>query len=158
MNNHRPPDADSVDIENGVDKARFEAALQKPGQNFGYPQYVKALATAPNFQLVRTFERLNMGVILALQDQIVEIEEKVDNIDKENAYLINFAKVMEFYPADETDRESVKNWLANPQHPEREGEIPIAEKEREYIDKPDLVCLSPRTKSPLRELFGATAA
>lgn len=48
----------------------------------GYPELVKYLASDQSLPIVRRFDRLTLRVMLRLQDEITEIEEQLDAIDK----------------------------------------------------------------------------
>ncbi|OJJ64577.1 hypothetical protein ASPSYDRAFT_84579 [Aspergillus sydowii CBS 593.65] len=60
-----------------VDEART-----KPKKYSGYPELVKYLASDHSLPIVRRFDRLTLRVMLRLQDEITEIEEQLDAIDK----------------------------------------------------------------------------
>ncbi|KAI0547664.1 hypothetical protein F4679DRAFT_359081 [Xylaria curta] len=57
------------------------------GENFvdnfraGYPRYAALLSTHPSFHNFRAFKRLRLRLLLAKQDEIVVLENKLDEID-----------------------------------------------------------------------------
>ncbi|KAL3483260.1 hypothetical protein BJX62DRAFT_231109 [Aspergillus germanicus] len=55
---------------------------EKPWKYIGYNGYSSFLATDTDFCNFRRFDRLNIRVILALQDELVEIEESLAEIDR----------------------------------------------------------------------------
>ncbi|OJI98675.1 hypothetical protein ASPVEDRAFT_80315 [Aspergillus versicolor CBS 583.65] len=60
-----------------------DQAMGNPQKYFGYPEFSKFLAVAPNFPMLRRFDKLVIRDILRLQDEISIIEQRIDNIDDE---------------------------------------------------------------------------
>ena len=58
---------------------------QKAWKYEGYKEFSKWMASDDDCFVIRRFHGLNAHVILYLQDRIVEIEEKLDEIHKKNA-------------------------------------------------------------------------
>jgi len=60
-----------------------QAEIEKqPWKYTGYPKYSAWVASSDDFFHVRKFKTLNARVILALQDEIVVLEEKLKTLDK----------------------------------------------------------------------------
>ncbi|KAI0134587.1 hypothetical protein BJ170DRAFT_679473 [Xylariales sp. AK1849] len=53
-----------------------------PWKYIGYKDFTSYVASDPDFFAVRRFDRLHTRAILTLQAQLVEIEEKLDSLDK----------------------------------------------------------------------------
>lgn len=53
------------------------------GELAGYAEFSKFLAAAPNFPMVRRFDRLGVRAILHLQEELRTIEQRIDHIDDE---------------------------------------------------------------------------
>ncbi|KAL4788757.1 hypothetical protein BDV19DRAFT_383649 [Aspergillus venezuelensis] len=140
---------------------------EKPWKYIGYRGYSIFLASDSDFCNFRRFERLNTRVILALQDEISQIEESLDEIDRchsspdapdvnngsfrqdtqqAHRYVSHYIQLKTRASAAEKDIQSLKNWFYN-----HDGAI-IPE-ERKYIEKDDLFALVPKDRSPLRRLF-----
>jgi hypothetical protein len=48
----------------------------------GYAGYAELIASADNFWIFRRFDRLNARVMLSMQDEIVDLEQNLDAVDK----------------------------------------------------------------------------
>lgn len=53
----------------------------RPWKYIGYRGYSKFIASEDNFFLLRRFDVLNVRVALALQDEISQLEQELENID-----------------------------------------------------------------------------
>lgn len=58
-------------------------AKQSPWKYDGYRLFSKWLASEKTFFIVRQFGALNTRIILALQDEIVQLEQRLNRIDEE---------------------------------------------------------------------------
>jgi hypothetical protein len=70
---HRPLSAESVSV--GEEK-------EKPWKYVGYKVFSRWVASDPSFFVLRRFGTLNARVALSLQDEIAQLEEKLDFMDK----------------------------------------------------------------------------
>jgi hypothetical protein len=61
-------------------------ASQAPSEHPGYPEFAAFVASDQAFFILRRFSRLSARVLLALQDEIAQLESKLDDIDKSLAY------------------------------------------------------------------------
>lgn len=55
---------------------------EKPWKYVGYKVFSRWIASDPNFFVLRRFGTLNARVALSLQDEIAQLEEKLDYMDK----------------------------------------------------------------------------
>jgi len=55
---------------------------EKPWKYIGYKVFSRWVASDPSFFILRRFGALNVRVALSLQDEIVQLEEKLDYMDK----------------------------------------------------------------------------
>lgn len=55
----------------------------KPWKYVGYKDYSRVIGLDANFFYVRQFRTLNVRIILAMQDQITELEEQLDRLDND---------------------------------------------------------------------------
>ncbi|KAL4810202.1 hypothetical protein BDV18DRAFT_156571 [Aspergillus unguis] len=156
----------------------YEHARQEPKKYFGYPEFSKFLALAPNFLLLRRFDKLTIRTILMMQDGITRIEELIDAIDDEaqkretgpinngsfrheanmqrRALLKQARGKIERY---QMDVKGVTTWLNNNGTPSYENDqqdgrgfcldSPIDSAERRYLEEPDLFNLLAERKTPL---------
>ncbi|KAL5341352.1 hypothetical protein BJX70DRAFT_396071 [Aspergillus crustosus] len=60
-----------------------EQARADPKRYFGYPEFAKFLSLDTNLQNFRRFERLNVRVILAMQDELALLETSIEQLDNE---------------------------------------------------------------------------
>ena len=58
---------------------------EKPWKYLGYPQYSRQIALSDDYQIFRKFAILHTRVALALQDEIVVLETRLDEIDVETS-------------------------------------------------------------------------
>src|SRR5262245_28352186 len=70
---HRTSSAESVSVKE---------EKEKPWKYIGYKVFSRWIASDPAFFVVRRFATLNARVALSLQDEIVQLEEKLDYMDK----------------------------------------------------------------------------
>ncbi|PYH42969.1 uncharacterized protein BP01DRAFT_384919 [Aspergillus saccharolyticus JOP 1030-1] len=140
---------------------------QKPWKYLGYHVYSTFLSSDRDFCNFRRFDRLNVRVLLLMQDEIVQLEEELDEIDryysqrevadenngslrhdtrKEHRFILQYMKILNRAATADRDRESLRNWLHN-------YKGAIWEKEQQYIEKVDLIPLVPKDRSPLRRIF-----
>ena len=70
---HRPSSAESV----GLNEEK-----EKPWKYIGYKVFSRWVASDPSFFVLRRFGTLNARVALSLQDEIAQLEEKLDYMDK----------------------------------------------------------------------------
>jgi hypothetical protein len=70
---HRPSSAESVSPQEEKDK---------PWKYIGYKIFSRWVASDPSFFVLRRFGTLNARVALSLQDEIAQLEEKLDYMDK----------------------------------------------------------------------------
>jgi hypothetical protein len=57
-------------------------ASQAPLGHPGYPEFTSFVASDQAFFILRRFSRLSARVLLALQDEIVQLETRLDEIEK----------------------------------------------------------------------------
>ncbi|KAL2842798.1 hypothetical protein BJX68DRAFT_270430 [Aspergillus pseudodeflectus] len=69
---------DTTDVE----KAEKLAKDKRAKKDIGYAGYVELIASADNFWIFRRFDRLNARVMLSMQDEIVDLEQNLDAVDK----------------------------------------------------------------------------
>ncbi|KAH7408759.1 hypothetical protein DE146DRAFT_777400 [Phaeosphaeria sp. MPI-PUGE-AT-0046c] len=67
---------------NSTESVSLREELEKPWKYVGYKLFSRWIASDPSFMIVRRFGALNARVALSLQDEIVELEEKLDYMDK----------------------------------------------------------------------------
>lgn len=72
----RPPFASDAGIG-------AEATREKPWKYVGYKNYSRVVGLNANFFYVRQYRTLNVRIILAMQDHIAELEDKLDRLDDE---------------------------------------------------------------------------
>ena len=60
-------------------------AKNLPGKYVGYRVFCKWIASDQAFCIVRRFGALNMRAILALQDEVVALEEQLDRMDRDHS-------------------------------------------------------------------------
>jgi len=60
-----------------------EEIAEKPWKYIGYKGYSSFLASEKDFYILRRFTSLNIRVSLALQDQVVLLEEQLEELDSE---------------------------------------------------------------------------
>lgn len=70
---HRPSSAESVSLKE---------EKEKPWKYVGYKVFSRWIASDPSFFVLRRFGTLNARVALSLQDEIAQLEEKLDYMDK----------------------------------------------------------------------------
>jgi hypothetical protein len=70
---HRPSSAESISPQEEKDK---------PWKYVGYKVFSRWIASDPSFFVLRRFGTLNARVALSLQDEIAQLEEKLDYMDK----------------------------------------------------------------------------
>ncbi|KAF2790450.1 hypothetical protein K505DRAFT_340422 [Melanomma pulvis-pyrius CBS 109.77] len=70
---HRPSSAESVSLKE---------EKEKPWKYIGYKVFSRWVASDPSFFVLRRFGTLNARVALSLQDEIAQLEEKLDYMDK----------------------------------------------------------------------------
>lgn len=70
---HRPSSAESVSLRE---------EKEKPWKYIGYKVFSRWVASDPSFFVLRRFGTLNARVALSLQDEIAQLEEKLDYMDK----------------------------------------------------------------------------
>jgi hypothetical protein len=70
---HRPSSAESVSLKEEI---------EKPWKYVGYKVFSRWIASDPSFFVLRRFGTLNVRVALSLQDEIAQLEEKLDFMDK----------------------------------------------------------------------------
>jgi hypothetical protein len=70
---HRPSSAESV----GPTEEK-----EKPWKYIGYKVFSRWVASDPSFFVLRRFGTLNARVALSLQDEIAQLEERLDHMDK----------------------------------------------------------------------------
>lgn len=57
--------------------------LNKLWKHVGYKNYTRLVGLDANFFYVRQFRTLNVRIVLAMQDQITELEEQLDRLDQD---------------------------------------------------------------------------
>lgn len=70
---HRPSSAESISPKE---------EKEKPWKYIGYRVFSRWVASDPSFFVLRRFGTLNARVALSLQDEIAELEERLDHMDK----------------------------------------------------------------------------
>jgi hypothetical protein len=70
---HRPSSAESISPQE---------EKEKPWKYIGYKIFSRWIASDPSFFVLRRFGTLNARVALSLQDEIAQLEEKLDYMDK----------------------------------------------------------------------------
>lgn len=70
---HRPSSAENVSPSE---------EKEKPWKYIGYKVFSRWVASDPSFFVVRRFGTLNARVALSLQDEIVQLEERLDHMDE----------------------------------------------------------------------------
>jgi hypothetical protein len=70
---HRPSSAESISLKE---------EKEKPWKYIGYKVFSRWVASDPSFFVLRRFGTLNARVALSLQDEIAQLEEKLDFMDK----------------------------------------------------------------------------
>jgi hypothetical protein len=70
---HRPSSTESVSLKE---------EQEKPWKYVGYKVFSRWIASDPSFFVLRRFGTLNARVALSLQDEIAELETKLDFMDK----------------------------------------------------------------------------
>jgi hypothetical protein len=70
---HRPSSAESVSPKE---------EKEKPWKYVGYKVFSRWVASDPSFFVLRRFGTLNARVALSLQDEIAQLEERLDHMDK----------------------------------------------------------------------------
>jgi hypothetical protein len=70
---HRPASAESISEKE---------MLEKPWKYIGYKVFSRWIASDPSLFMLRRFGALNARVALSLQDEIAQLEEKLDYMDK----------------------------------------------------------------------------
>jgi sugar-specific transcriptional regulator TrmB len=68
----------SINMNAGPDEPHPAA---KPWKHVGYKHYSRVVASSPNLFYVRQYRALNARIILAMQDQIAELEEELNRLD-----------------------------------------------------------------------------
>lgn len=70
-------------ITNSKTQITKEDAQKKAWKYMGYNEYSSFIGYSRSFFFLRQFRTLNVRVLLAMQDDIAELEERLDNLDKE---------------------------------------------------------------------------
>lgn len=70
---YRPSSAESISLKE---------ENEKPWKYVGYKVFSRWVASDPSFFVLRRFGTLNVRVALSLQDEIAQLEEKLDYMDK----------------------------------------------------------------------------
>ena len=70
---HRPSSAENVSPDE---------EKEKPWKYIGYKVFSRWVASDPSFFVIRRFGTLNARVALSLQNEIVQLEERLDHLDK----------------------------------------------------------------------------
>jgi hypothetical protein len=70
---YRPSSTESVSLQE---------EREKPWKYIGYKVFTRWIASDPSFLILRQFGALNARVALSLQDEIVQLEEKLDYMDR----------------------------------------------------------------------------
>ncbi|KAJ5545255.1 hypothetical protein N7535_006361 [Penicillium sp. DV-2018c] len=159
-----------------------EEADRKPWKYIGYHGFSNFLSSDDDFCNFRRFERLNIRVILALQDQLTEIEDTLDEIDqtcsrretpdtnngsfRQDTQQARTKLIWEAYRKLERYNRYIYQYVqiksrASPAKRDIDSlrnwfynhDGAIMPEERKYIDKNDLFTLVPKDRSPLRRLF-----
>ncbi|KAK1671996.1 hypothetical protein BDP55DRAFT_274936 [Colletotrichum godetiae] len=156
---------------------------KKPWKYIGYKGYTKFIASEDDFFLLRRFDSLNVRVGLALQDEISELEQELEEMDnalskisaldfnngtirqdvEERTDLIvalskKLVKYNEFLIQQRTLRtlsKAPRRDIKNHLHwHENHGNEAIATVEQDYLNhKNDLVALAQKEKTPLRQVI-----
>ncbi|KAL5334669.1 hypothetical protein BJX70DRAFT_350980 [Aspergillus crustosus] len=155
---------------------------QKPWKYIGYHGYATFLASDSDFCNFRRFERLNTRVILALQDDLSQLEESLDETDRswsardapdvnngsfrQDPQQVRVDLIWEAQQKlEEYNRYLYHYFQLRRQAPVEEKDInslrnwhhnhdgAITAEERKYVEKNDLFVLVPKDRSPLRRLL-----
>ncbi|KAK1521062.1 hypothetical protein CABS01_05567 [Colletotrichum abscissum] len=167
----------------GKDRPTEKDIEEKPWKYIGYRGYTDFITSEDDFFLLRRFDSLNVRVALALQDEISELEDELEAIDnalsgktaqdfdngtlrqdveersdliktiskklgKYNEFLIQQHTLRKLSIAPRRDVKNLRNWHYNHDH------AAISAEEQKYLNhEEDLVALSQKEKTPLRQVI-----
>ncbi|KAI0174378.1 hypothetical protein BJ166DRAFT_512026 [Pestalotiopsis sp. NC0098] len=156
---------------------------EKPWKYIGYRGYADFMSSDNDLLVLRRFNALNVRVILAQQDKLSELEHELAEVDKRNSkrdapdvnngtlrddieerklllrdikeeiyhynkMVLQQSRLCEYPTAPRSDVKNIKNWHFN------HGYSAIAADEQEYLEhQNDLVCVTHKTKTPLRRVI-----
>ncbi|SPO00538.1 uncharacterized protein DNG_03286 [Cephalotrichum gorgonifer] len=166
--------------------ATEEDIQRKPWKYIGYKGYANFIASDDDFLILRRFESLSARVALSLQDKITVLEEELDKFDRiysrpesrdvhngtmrddiieertelldiiakklqrYNDFLLQQTSLKKLPPAQRRDIRSIRNWHFNHDYGA------IATQEQKYLDKPDLINIVHKEKTPLRRFIDSS--
>ncbi|XXG96974.1 hypothetical protein Hte_003267 [Hypoxylon texense] len=157
----------------------------RPWKYIGYRGYTQFIASDNDLFIFRQFTELNTRIALRLQDKVSVLETELNALedsysakksgpinngsfrddmderevllvkiekalDRYNKFLANQSSASRFPQAPRRDVKNIKRWH------EEYGNRVIDKDELSYLNREDLICLSPKDKTPLRQLIDSS--
>ncbi|KAF5512361.1 hypothetical protein CGCA056_v011632 [Colletotrichum aenigma] len=154
---------------------------RKSWKYIGYKDFCEFSANSDEFFAVRRFDELHCRLLLALQDRLSNLEEELDTMDerlrhrghadidngsfrkdqpertelleKIGAALHNYDTLLSQYIQLRGAQRASSVTTSNIKRRLRNFNAPIEPKEIHYLDKRDLVSISPQAKSSVQQIF-----
>ncbi|WYZ40171.1 hypothetical protein EsH8_IV_000512 [Colletotrichum jinshuiense] len=167
------------------EKPTEEEVRLRPWKYIGYRGYSKFIASEDNFFLLRRFDVLNVRVALALQDEISQLEQELENIDnmtsevngpifnngsfrgdvEDRSQLVKqISKKLRHYNEFLIQQTALKKYPKTPNRDrknlrnwhENHDLAAIDKDEQKYLDHDDLVSVAYMEKTPLRKAIDSS--
>ncbi|KAF9876167.1 hypothetical protein CkaCkLH20_06110 [Colletotrichum karsti] len=179
----RSPSRHSSGTEN--EKPTDEQVHERPWKYIGYKGYAEFISSEDDFYLLRRFDTLNIRATLALQDEISQLEQQLENLDQEMRRVNGSHYNNGTMRGDEADRSALLSEITRklknynefliqqtvlrkyPKAPKRDRRSlknwhfnhdykAIHHEEQRYLDRDDLVPVAFKEKTPLREVIDSS--
>ncbi|KAF4432004.1 hypothetical protein CGCFRS4_v008921 [Colletotrichum fructicola] len=167
------------------EKPTDDEVHQKPWKYIGYKGYSDFISSEDNFFLLRRFDELNVRVALAMQDEIAQLEEELQDVDKgtmaANAPDFNngtlrgdiegrstlikaISEKLRHYNELILQQSALRRYSKAPKRDRKNVQnwhfnhdyAAIAHEEQAYLEKEDLVSVAYTEKTPLRKAIDSS--